>query len=371
MRYQPNSLQISRDIITGVYGSNPIIKVLDINGNTKWSLSIEDIQNQTHVPEWLKNCSRDGSAVTEMKWVEDGPKIAALIGGAAVVVNYNPKEPQEDKNVVFGVCTNTDMLNSCHTLEALPDNRLAIATTGQGERDGIWVYNASAGLHPSKSPLPIGITTCHPAIHAMIWDDREKILWAAGTDKAANNKCCPSYGLLNGYRYTSHRTTLEREPVYSYRMLTTTRCTTEWGPQTTNGGYWDGPHDIAPVPHERKFLITTELDVHEFDFESERFKAGDAVAETYMQGFVPLGRRVGMNRTGHLEKLPRSDLKSVSIAEDGNVVYNQANWADDFWSRQINVLVLNHHRPIPAPGRIYKARWLGSVPGWKPADWSL
>lgn len=364
----------SGDIITGIYKPNPEIQVINSRHYLKWKVSVEDIINgQPDIKDWLKDCLRIGISATEMKWMSDGSKIAALLGNAAVVINYSPNNQTVDKKVVFGVCTDTILNNTSHTLEALPNNRLSIATTGQTQKDGIWLYYVNPDLQLSKlsqSPPPLQKITCHPAVHAMIWDSRTKILWAAGNDKAADCSECRSYGLLNGYQYNS-TDLLEEEPAYSYRMPTATQLITEWGKGTSDGKFWDGPHDIAPVPNQRKFLISTDLDVHEFDLETQTFRTGDAVAATYLKGFVPLGDRTGKNRTGQMETLPRSDLKSISLAGDRSVVYNQATWADGYLSKQINILDQNNLTRIRTSGSIYKARWFGGVPGWETAQWSL
>ncbi|GLA04542.1 hypothetical protein AnigIFM60653_004597 [Aspergillus niger] len=362
----------STNIITGVYGGDPEIRILGDDGQLNWKLSVSDIlEGQPDLEPWLQDCLSDGSAVTEMKQISDGTKIAALIGDAAVVVNYMPEDPDEDKKIVYGVCVNIPKLSNCHTLEALPNNTLAIATSGQSQSDGIWLYDAGNGPVPDGSPEPFQKIGCHPTIHGMVWDDEEGILWAAGTDKAADGSECRAYGLLNGYQWNEEHPHLEKEPVNSYRMPTTAQCFTEWPSDDPNSQYWDGPHDVAPVPNERKLLISTELDIHEFDFNSERFTAGEQVEEIYLKGFVPLGNRTGTNRSGQRESLPRSDMKSVSLAEDDRVVYNQAIWATTFSSKLINVLKNGEHRGVDVDGSIYKARWLDSTSGWRRAEWSL
>ncbi|PYH37506.1 uncharacterized protein BO87DRAFT_450649 [Aspergillus neoniger CBS 115656] len=363
---------LSTDIITGVYGEDPEIKILSDDGRINWKLSVNDIlEGHPNLVPWLRDCWSNGSAVTEMKQISDGTKIAALIGEAAVVINYMPENSEEDKKVVYGVCVNIPNLSNCHTLEALPSDTLAIATSGQRQSDGIWLYDAGRGLVPDGSPEPFQKGGCHPTIHGMVWDDEKGILWAAGTDKAADGSECRAYGLLNGYQWSKEHHYLDKDSVNSYRMPTTAQCFTEWPSDDPNSKYWDGPHDVAPVPNERKLLVSTELDIHEFDFDSERFTAGEAVEATYLKGFVPLGNRTGTNKFGQPEYLPRSDLKSVSLAEDDRVVYNQAIWATTFSSRLINVLENGNNRGIDVDGSIYKARWLDSTPGWRRAEWSL
>jgi hypothetical protein len=349
--------------------TRPEIKLLDLDGKIKWAWGTGPETREKRLPIRLRWCLSVGPNSSEMKWAKNGTKIAGLVGRAAVVIHYEPDNPRRDKRIVYGVCLG-GMLASSHTLEPLPDKHLAIATTGQTPLDGFWIYNAGEGL--VDKPQPVQIITKFPAIHAMIWDEKEQILWAVGNDKAANGREGPSRGLLNGYKRSKPGadTFLDPKPAYSYLMDESRQCDVEWGRKTADGQYWDGPHDLVPLPNQRKFLITTDLDVQTFDLEQERWRCCDNVVNEYLKGFEPVGERVGINREGQSEILPRSDIKSVSLTADGrSALYNQAVWKT-YLGQHINVLVDGKKiaNVDPGPGGIYRARWFAGVPGW-PGAW--
>ncbi|KAN0076573.1 hypothetical protein V8E54_006715 [Elaphomyces granulatus] len=355
-------------ILTAVYrmGSMlPEIQILDNNDKISWTWNATN--GQTGLPSSLCECLGNGSAATEVKRYEDGKKIAAFMGNAAVIVNHTPDNPGLDKKVVFGVCT-TGLPNP-HTFEMLPGYMFAIATGGGSANDGFWIYDTSVGV--TRDPKPIQKITKLPAVHGMLWDEEWQTLWVVGTDKAADGEE-KAYGLLNGYQHVGPTTIampLIEEPRYSYSMPTTAQCITEWGRGTPLGRYWDGPHDLVPVPGERKLLIPTELDIHALDIATKTLISGEQVVTAYLNGFVPVGNRTGVNSSSKTETLPRSDIKSISLAPEGNGLYVQPQWRDESClGDRINVLINGTKKPtIWRPHRVYRSRWFTNIPSWPAA----
>ncbi|MFD7837567.1 hypothetical protein [Streptomyces sp. NPDC059761] len=109
------------------------------------------------------NSMREWDGITEIKWAAGGTKIAAIIGGAAVLIDHTSKA------LLFGACNSTSM----HSLEVLPDDRLAIVTSGSYESDGVWVYDTSSRIadHPIQK-LP-GLRSGH----VLVWDETERMQW--------------------------------------------------------------------------------------------------------------------------------------------------------------------------------------------------
>jgi hypothetical protein len=343
--------------------TRPEIKLLDINGDTKWTWGNGPETRERRLPRSLRFCLSVGPNSPEMKWTNNGSEITGLVGKAAVVIHYDPKDPRTDKRIIYGVCLG-GRLGDSHTLEPLPDKHLAIAMTGQTQKGGFCIYNVGEGL--VEKPKPVQVIEHFPAVHAMIWDNKEQTLWVVGNEKAADGRDGPSRGLLRGYKRSKPGadTVLDPKPAYSYLMGESRQCDTEWG-RTADGNYWDGPHDLVPVPNERKFIITADLDVHMFYLDEERWRCCDNVVNKYLKGFEPVGERVGNG-----EVLPRSDMKSVSLSPDGrSVLYNQAVWKT-YLGQHVNVLVDGKKMANvdPGPGGIYRARWFAGVPGW-PGAW--
>ena len=119
------------------------------------------------------------------------------------------------------------------------------------------------------------------------------------------------------------------------------------------------------MPRERVLLVTNDIDIYAFDVKKRAFTAvGDEVVNRYMPGFPDFViDRHGVNRAGDFQELPRSDLKSFSLAPDGSIVYVQSLWQ---WYRgnNTNVFVNGSKYDLNVGDNIYRSRWFYDVPGW-------
>ncbi|KAL6906776.1 hypothetical protein GGI43DRAFT_431076 [Trichoderma evansii] len=334
------------------------IKVLEPSGKTVWSWNAKhDLKG--NLPDQLHDCvSRKATTRTEAKQSEDGSLIAAIYGDAIIAVKYMPDDPESDKRVVWGVCGDSSLLGSSHSLELLPDNLLAIATSGQSQSDGIVIYNMSLGLSPN--PTPIQRITQLPDIHALVWEKKTQVLWAAGTNSSID-EARTATGLINGYFYQSSSSSgqpLQQEPVSQWHIPDAIKTFTEWN----NSDYhsyakeWSAPHDLTLVPGQRTFLIATDLDIYALNMSCGRFISGQAVVDTYLKGFSPVDHRVGNNSKGQVEELPRSDIKSVIFGPDGITVYVQARWRT-FFTNKLNFLIKGERQQVDLQSSIYRARY--------------
>ncbi|KAL6824289.1 hypothetical protein J3E69DRAFT_287876 [Trichoderma sp. SZMC 28015] len=333
------------------------IRILDSNGKTTWNWTASrDLEKD--FPHELGNCTIHNSGRTDAKQSEDGSLIAAIYGDAIVAIRYAPDDPKTDKSVAWGICTNTSLLRSSHSLEFLPDNLLAVATSGQSQDDGIVVYNMSLGLL-SPDPTPIQHIPHLPDAHALVWEKKTQILWAAGMNSSIDGKAAAS-GLINGYLYqppsSSNSLPLQQTPVSQYHLPDSSTTYTEWSDKPQFRDEWDSPHDLILIPSQNTFLIPTDLDIHALNMSSGEFISGQQVVDTYLKGFFPVGRRSGKNRKGDVEELPRSDIKSVIFGPDGTPVYVQALWRD-FFADKLNFLVKGERKPVDLQGTIYRARY--------------
>lgn len=111
-----------------------------------------------------------------------------------------PVDIENDKKIIFAVCTNQTLLQKSHTLEVLPGNLLAVTTTGQTQEDGFVVY--IMGLPSSGDDKPLQRFKSLPAIHGLIRDKKGNMLWACGTNTSANGgPNHPAYMVLQGYPF--------------------------------------------------------------------------------------------------------------------------------------------------------------------------
>lgn len=358
--YHQHPLQLdeastSRRMILGIRGNGSLpghIEVQDHSGNVQWKWHPSNVDKANYLPDGIKSCIKKGSSVTEVKWAVNGTKILAVVGYSAIILNYAPDNPALDQHIDFATC-----VNDTHTLELLPDDFLAVATTGKTPRDGIEIYD----LHISKPrlddphPLPVQTIRAFPAVHGLLWDGISRNLWAVGNDKSPAGNEGPSQGLLRGYVFnpdSGRRNVLDDEQVKEYPVSVPTKLDAEWP------GYWNGPHDLAGIPYTRKMLITTDLDVFGFDIHSQTFLNASEVGG-YLKGFEPVSE-------GRPASLPRSDVKCISINGNDEVMYVQSKWQQDFGA-DVRILEDGRVKKIPISTSIYKARWFAEIPGWSAA----
>ena len=75
--------------------------------------------------------------------------------------------------------------------------------------------------------------------HNMIWDDTEQMLWAAGTDYAADGSDgVPAHGTLQAYPYNATTGLLEVDDSLRFSLPEARDQMTEWGAEY---GWWAGP----------------------------------------------------------------------------------------------------------------------------------
>lgn len=346
-------------MITGLYGPKPSIDVLSPQGKqTSWTWTVEASLNVSTVSSALATCMARGQSATEVKIAAKGTKILAIIGQSALVINYAPGQ-KVDKTIEYGVCLD-GKLGNAHTLELLPGNLLAIATTGQQSDAGVWIYD-TANKVSNSSPLQKlpGVR----AIHGMVWDNKAQSLWVAGTTDAADGSGGTAYGIVQGYKYRSK--TLIKST--GYKMPSASQLGSEW---KTYAEWWDGPHDLVPVPSTRILLMTMDQDIHALDLSTGKFNnSGEQLVKTYLRGFQPVDKnRVGYDNAPR----PRSDIKSLSLYKIGSALaalYTQAEWRDEgAIPKEANFLSTAGKRSLLYQGqKMYRSRWFEEIDGWTTA----
>ncbi|KAK6076706.1 hypothetical protein SCUP234_07101 [Seiridium cupressi] len=340
----------------------PAIRVLDSNSPDlghvwEWTPS----SHIGSIPISVANCVTRGPSVTEVKWASNGTRISAVIGSAALVINYTPGT-DKDKTIAFATC-----VEATHTVEVIPGDLLAVATTGKTQKDGIKIYNMAkfpVDNILNRDPLPIQTILGFPAVHGLLWDETDHKLWAVG-NKFAPDGNQPSQALLRGYPYIAQRkqggwNPINDAAVETYNISIPQKLDVEWS-GTPYVNWWNGPHDLVGVPHSRTMLITTDLDIHVFDIEKSSWIDNKDVVKQLFQGFRARGKRVGAGGT----ELPRSDIKAISVNAEGWVLYVQAFWKDWFGDNISIIGTIQH--VIDMPQKLYKARWFSEVPGWPTA----
>ncbi|KAF1734403.1 hypothetical protein CRV24_005941 [Beauveria bassiana] len=364
----PTGMALSR-VITGLYANDTApaqIVVHDVNGRPSWTWSAADAAAQPDIPADLLRCIQSPTAVPEAKWANSGRSVLSIYNAAALIINHAPGGGDgdgQDKRVTFGVCLDRDGMTNTHSLELVPDGQLAIATTNPGAAGSIVVFNVSAGLQANAAPAQSlnGL----PAAHGLVWDEAARLLWGVG-NSADPSGALPAAPALAGYRY-GRGAFQSTSPTYLYNVTGSAagagvKLGTEWN-GTEYAEWWDGGHDVTGVPGRRQLLFSTDTDLHVFDIDSQTFESGAAVARKYLPGFMPVDSRVGADG----QALPRSDIKSLSIDGNHNVLYVQAAW-QDVTSNHINLLENGRLQPgLTYSQALYRARWFADTPTWPKA----
>ncbi|OGE48041.1 hypothetical protein PENARI_c033G02388 [Penicillium arizonense] len=350
------------DIITGDYGHPPVLRIHDRQGVVKWSWERSDVA-QDLPPRIRSGLYSNANDATDMKWMRGGTSVAAIYSNLIVVINHTPDRPSLDKKITFALSRDSPMLWNAHTLEPLPGDRLAVGTTGQRPWDGIQVYNISTANPLVDEPPILQTIEGLRAIHALIWDEQGQMLWAAGTDAAADGSDpVPAYGVIQGYPFDAATGLLREDQAYRFRFPHYYDIDTEWG---HGYSWWSGPHDLVPVPNERVFLVSNDIGLHAFDIPTMQFTAAyEEVIDKYMPGFeCTTNDRHGINRQGKYEELPQSDLKGFSLAPDGSFLYVQSLW-QLFRGNHTSLVVDGVRHEIRQGDEIYRSRFFADIDGW-------
>ncbi|KAJ6784289.1 hypothetical protein PWT90_06419 [Aphanocladium album] len=291
---------------------------------------VSDANKQGNIPDDLLTCIQTQTAVPEVKWTNGGNSVISIYNAAALMIRYSPGSDQ-DKQVTWGVSSD------------------AAAT--------IKIFNATVGMQADAAPLQS--LNLLPAVHSLVWDQEAGVLWGAGSSGDPAGEAA-STTALNGYRYA--RGSFATDPTYEFNVAAAIPLQTEWN-NTEYNGSWDGGHDMTGVPGRRQLLLSSGTDLHVFDIASQTVDTGSSVVSNYLPGFTPVDSRVGTDGGS----LPRSDVKSLSMDGNYNVLYIQAGW-QNVTSYQINVLEGGKMQPdLRYSQQVYRARWFADTPTWPKA----
>ncbi|KAF4993382.1 hypothetical protein FGRMN_6532 [Fusarium graminum] len=287
----------------------------NLSGDVKLSWYLK-VDREKDIHPKVKGCINSGDWITEIKRAAGGNKIVAIVGDAAIVFDTPSLSNDFVPRIHFAIC-----VKHSHTVELLPNDFLAVATSGKTQSDGIHVYDlrTSAPAVDRPKPPPAQVIEGFPAVHGLLWDEKATVLRAIGNDKAPEGDEL-SQGLLRSFTFdpnSDRNIILHSSGDDDIPIGKPTRLATEWG---SNPIYWNGPHDIAGISNTRKVLVTSDLEVHGIDLDSRTF-LDESEVDRILECFETNGNRHG---------LLRSDIKALSINGQGQVIYVQANWKEWF-----------------------------------------
>lgn len=356
----------SPDIVTGVMqdgSSSPAAIVIhDVNGKISWRWTSSNAKTQG-VSKQLQDCL-DWNVywMPEVKWAANGKSILAIYHGAVIMINHHPGEASDGK-VTFGKCIEPGVMVNAHTAELLPGRKVAVASTDNADaKNSIRIYDMGAGLKDDLQPVQVLTGTV--AVHGLLWDRQDITLWAAGND--GNPEHAGSKPQLTAYKWDDKKGLFgQTSPTNSYHISPGYPLTTEW-----EGSKWaewsEGSHDVTGIPNQRKLLVATDLDLYVFDLATRKIEHGQDVVSKYFPGFAPIDNRVGKN--GH--RISQSDIKSVSLASNGDFIYVQAPWQGPAQGYQVNRVSGGRlQSPMKFSGQMYRSRWFEDIPNWPKAKY--
>lgn len=349
-----------QDILTGVRDP-PALVIHDREGVKRWTFERDRITQD--LPPDVHRCIHDTShEADEVKYMKKGKSIASVFSKSVIVVSHTPENPATDKLITFALCRLKNEFRTSHSVEPLPGDRLAVATSDQRSSDGIVVFNASAANPLTGSPEPLQTIRGFPTVHSMVWDEEGQMLWAAGTDVAADGSDkIPANVTIMAFPWDAETGLLRDDDRQVYKLRGAHDLDAEWG---KGSSWWAGGHDLSPIPGERKLLLSEDRGLHVFDIGAGQFTDRyQKVADKYLPGFETIGQRRGNNSRGQVEEWPHSDIKSINLALDGSFIYVQALWGR--WrGNATNVVVNGHRHEIDFGSEIYRSRWFEDIYGW-------
>ncbi|MGW3951056.1 hypothetical protein ACWEKM_08945 [Streptomyces sp. NPDC004752] len=306
-------------------------------------------EDEVIAQDWGADLHRSGHC-TDAKAVDGNRHIAALIGDFAGLVSY----PSGEVAFQTPPCTMGE-----HGVELIPGPHLVLACSSEGQKTGLRVFDARKG-DTGKDPVQeIDL----PSAHALRWDEEMQSLWAIGTNVFPlvhdNPPLDAVHGLLARYPYTGNVVKPLGDPVI-YRLRDSPKV-----PGYGAKDWRDGPHDLAPIPRSRRFLISTDLDVFEFDID----KADPKKAPE--ENFTPASKGI---LAGFRPRRPGdglSNIKALSLSESNNILIAQAD-KGYFSTHLVSYSPGSRIRSdLQLPHETYKARWREETVGWPAARYSM
>ncbi|MEU8571102.1 hypothetical protein AB0C51_22630 [Streptomyces pathocidini] len=299
-----------------------------------YDAAIPDWRGKNFVWEWNPGSRYRGfNGANDAKVRRDafGDEYVVLCGGTWVMVVPYRKEP--DAAACYVVDTGYKGL---HGVELLPNGLIASSSPGADRIQ----------LHRIGQDVVWGDQFY--AAHSLLWDESRSVLWAAGHSQSPQEP--GGHGMVRKYPFDPETGLLgepETYPVDTYPeslpKLPDKYNRPEWADLKRYSNWWEGLHDIAPVPgDEHAFLLST-----------------DARLFLCHPGADPLDRFEDVSeRFGYL-----CGVKGVSAHPDTGQVCMLPNDTKYDFGSTVRFFEPPQDRPI-AWNKCYKARWVQRMPGW-------
>jgi hypothetical protein len=247
-----------------------------------WSWHAKDCEE---LPENLRKAF---ATTDDCKPIEGGRKvlISSSSGGCALV-------EKPSGHVLWSA-----RVPNAHSLEALPGDRIVVASSTAKDGDRLVLFDLAHGGEPLW-------TTPLLAAHGVVWDISRYCLWALGHEE------------LRRYELKDWK---NDKP--SLSMTASQRLPDEDG------------HELQPVPQSNKLVITTHSHVFLFDRDKAAFEPHPDLSDTVNVKCVTVHPVTG--RTAYVQAAP-----------DGSA----------WWSDSVKFLSPAETLPLNS-GKIYKVRWV-------------
>jgi hypothetical protein len=277
---------------------------------------------------WRKPLSkgREGTTLTDGKVQPGRDRIAALVGGFAGLVSHPSGE----------ILHKVDANERDHSIEVIPDGPYLILACSD-KRIGLRVFD----MLEKSTTKPVHVYHL-PSAHAVHWDAPTKSLWALGANRYPEVDGAV-HGELRRYRLTGDRSKPLGEPVV-YRMRDSPKL-------AAFPGWRDGPHDLLLLPHSRTFLISTDLDVYQFDI-----SAADPRNKPE-ENFTPARNGILKDFEPRRPQDGFANIKAMSLSKENDLLITQAD--QDYYSTYLSSYNMDTHvrTDLQLPFKTYKARW--------------
>ncbi|MEU5053760.1 hypothetical protein [Streptomyces sp. NPDC021096] len=286
-------------------------------------------------PDWatpLWMWTRKGWTANDVRVRKDthGSRYALACGGGKILVISFPHGE---------VLQAVDTDGSVHSADLLPKGVLVGAAPGG---DAAGETDSAGAVKVYRSHLDQSLRDWSDKLfdaHGVLWDEHSRTLWAVGRNKGP--KTAGGTGILRKYAWRGLREDPPLQHVRDFPLETDPRPLDRISRHFAKWpGYYEAPHDIAPVPGTRNFHVSTDLKVVTFDANTETF----APAPGEISGLYEV-KGLGVHPSSHQIALVRHDR------------------ADGGWASER----IRFFRPqdTRTGGRgFYKVRWADTDPTW-------
>ncbi|MEU4345021.1 hypothetical protein AB0H00_27825 [Nocardia sp. NPDC023852] len=293
-------------------------------------------KNDWHTPLWSWTKSNWGGP-TDVRMRQDvhGKQFVVAGGSSTVLVVDYP-----DGQLILDAAAQS----SIHSAELLPDGVVVGAAPHGTVDDGRGTAGALTMHRQHLVHAGTQLADWHDRLldaHGVLWDETTQTLWAVGR-QGTGPQTAGGSGLLRKYAWHGYAADPPLTISDEFTVPTDPRPLDQISDHfRAFPGWYESPHDIAPIPGSRDFLVTTDVKVVAFNVANGTFYEAPAEIAALFEV-----KGLGIHPQSQQITLLRHDQPNGDYSSDHIEFYRPTGSRTVGWKE------------------FYKARWVDNDPTW-------